>query len=45
MKFIIDANLPYLFSLWKGEDFIHVFDINDEMSDDEIWAYEFFLVN
>ncbi len=39
MKFIIDANLPYFFSLWKGEDFIHVFDINDEMSDDEIWAY------
>ncbi len=38
-KFIIDANLPYLFSLWKGDQFVHVFDIDDSMSDNEIWDF------
>lgn len=38
-KFIIDANLPYLFKLWRNKKFIHVFDINDSMSDKEIWDY------
>ncbi|MBW6480660.1 MAG: DUF5615 family PIN-like protein [Bacteroidales bacterium] len=38
-KFIIDANLPYLFKLWQNEEFIHVFDLNDSMTDEEIWDY------
>ena len=38
-KFVVDANLPYLFSLWKSEKFIHVYDINDSMTDEEIWNY------
>lgn len=38
-KFVVDANLPFLFSLWKNERFIHVFDINDDMTDEEIWEY------
>jgi predicted nuclease of predicted toxin-antitoxin system len=38
-KFLIDANLPYYFSIWKSENFIHVFDINDAMTDEEIWEY------
>ena len=38
-KYLIDANLPYYFSLWSGNDFIHVFDLNDEWSDSEIWEY------
>ncbi|MCF8232740.1 MAG: DUF5615 family PIN-like protein [Bacteroidales bacterium] len=38
-KYLIDANLPYLFSLWKSSDFLHVFDIDDELSDEEIWNY------
>lgn len=25
-KFIVDANLPYLFNLWQNDEFIHVFD-------------------
>jgi len=33
-KFLIDANLPYYFSIWKSDEFIHVFDINDAMSDE-----------
>jgi predicted nuclease of predicted toxin-antitoxin system len=38
-KFLIDANLPYYFSIWKSDEFIHVFDINDAMNDEEIWEY------
>lgn len=38
-KYLIDTNLPYLFSLWKSSDFLHVFDIDDEFSDEEIWNY------
>jgi predicted nuclease of predicted toxin-antitoxin system len=37
--FIIDANLPYYFSLWNTPEFIHVKDINDEWTDEQIWAY------
>ena len=39
MEFIIDANLPYNFKLWNNDLFIHVFDLNENMSDDEIWIY------
>lgn len=40
MKFIVDANLPYYFSLWNNnESYIHVYDINLKMNDDEIWNY------
>ncbi len=28
-KYLIDVNLPYYFSLWKGEEFIHLKDINE----------------
>lgn len=38
-QYLVDANLPYMFSLWKSEKFIHVFEINDSLSDDEIWNY------
>jgi predicted nuclease of predicted toxin-antitoxin system len=37
--FIIDANLPYYFSLWKNADFIHLRDLNDEWTDEELWIY------
>jgi predicted nuclease of predicted toxin-antitoxin system len=37
--FIIDANLPYYFSLWNTPEFIHVKDINDEWTDEQIWVY------
>jgi predicted nuclease of predicted toxin-antitoxin system len=39
IKYIIDANLPYYFSLWKGEEYQHVIDINPDMKDSEIWKY------
>ncbi|MBX9807293.1 MAG: DUF5615 family PIN-like protein, partial [Flavobacteriaceae bacterium] len=38
-KFLIDANLPYYFSLWNNPDFIHLKDINDEWTDEQVWAY------
>jgi predicted nuclease of predicted toxin-antitoxin system len=37
--FIIDANLPYYFSLWNTPEFIHVKDLNDEWTDEQIWNY------
>lgn len=37
--YIIDANLPYYFSLWRDENYEHVLDINPEMKDSEIWSY------
>lgn len=38
-KYVIDANLPYYFSLWHGPDFVHVKDLDDEWSDSVLWAY------
>ena len=38
-KFLIDVNLPYRFSLWKGDDYIHQYDIDDEWTDTQIWDY------
>ena len=39
IKYIIDANLPYYFSLWRGEAYQHVIDIDPNMKDSEIWKY------
>ena len=38
-KYLIDENLPYRFNLWKSIDFIHVYDIPEINSDNEIWDY------
>ncbi len=38
-KYLIDANLPYYFSLWNNADFIHVKDLDDTWSDDVLWKY------
>lgn len=37
--FLIDANLPYYFSLWNNNNFIHLKDINDSMSDNDVWNF------
>ena len=39
LKFIVDENLPYHFSLWHSNEFIHVFDLPEIKSDEEIWQY------
>lgn len=41
MRYIVDANLPYYFSTWNNENFIHVKDIDDEWTDEEIWSYAY----
>ncbi len=38
-RFIIDANLPFRFSVWNTEDFLHVFQINESFTDEQIWEY------
>lgn len=38
-RFLIDANLPYRFALWQGENCSHVFDIGDDLPDSAIWQY------
>lgn len=38
-EYLIDVNLPYRFSLWNSEDFIHQIDIDDEWTDEQIWEY------
>ncbi len=38
-KFLIDVNLPYYFSLWNTNEYIHQRDIDDEWKDGQIWQY------
>lgn len=38
-RYLIDVNLPYRFSLWAGDEYIHIRDIDERMSDSEIWSY------
>lgn len=38
-KFLVDVNLPRKFKFWAGENFLHVFDLNDEWPDSRIWEY------
>jgi hypothetical protein len=30
-KYLIDANLPYYFSLWRGPTYLHLKDVNDSI--------------
>jgi predicted nuclease of predicted toxin-antitoxin system len=38
-RYLIDVNLPYYFSLWRGARYLHVRDLDDSMSDEALWAY------
>ena len=38
-KYLIDANLPYYFSLWRDDIYEHVIDLDPHMKDSEIWTY------
>ncbi len=38
-KYLVDANLPYYFSLWNSADYIHQKDIDDGWTDEQIWNY------
>lgn len=38
-RFLIDANLPAQTGLWKGDEFLHMRDLNERWTDAEIWEY------
>lgn len=38
-RYVIDVNLPYYFSLWRGPDYVHVRDLDDEWPDSQVWAF------
>ena len=38
-KYLIDENLPYYFKPWNNKNYLHVNDMNDLNSDNEIWEY------
>jgi predicted nuclease of predicted toxin-antitoxin system len=38
-RFLVDANLPYYFSIWRGEDYLHVRDLDDSWSDAQVWSF------
>jgi predicted nuclease of predicted toxin-antitoxin system len=37
--YLIDVNLPYYFSVWRGTDYIHVRDLNDGWTDAQVWDH------
>lgn len=37
--FLIDVNLPYYFSAWRGPDYVHVRDLNNEWTDTQVWNH------
>ncbi|MCB1034791.1 MAG: DUF5615 family PIN-like protein [Acidobacteria bacterium] len=37
--YLIDANLPYRFSLWASPEHLHAFDLGDDWSDSRLWEY------
>ncbi len=38
-RYLVDANLPYYFSLWNNEAYIHQYDIDSRHKDSQLWDY------
>ena len=38
-RFLIDVNLPFRFSLWSGDDYLHMRDLGETWTDTEVWLY------
>lgn len=38
-RFLIDANLPCSSALWRGDDYVHVRDLDPAWSDAQVWEY------
>lgn len=38
-RYLVDANLPFYFSLWRTDDFIHQFNLGADWSDSMVWDY------
>jgi predicted nuclease of predicted toxin-antitoxin system len=39
IQYLIDVNLPYYFSLWNNENFVHQRNIDPKWKDNKIWDY------
>jgi predicted nuclease of predicted toxin-antitoxin system len=37
--FLIDVNLPYYFSLWNNENYLHQNDVGNDWTDEQVWKY------
>lgn len=37
--YLIDVNLPYHFSLWNNENYVHQKDVDDKAKDSQIWQF------
>ena len=37
VRFLIDENLPYYFNLWNSKEFVHVIDLANIKTDNDIW--------
>lgn len=38
-RYLIDINLPYYFSLWNTDEYVHQRDLNPRAADTDIWNY------
>ncbi|WP_338793586.1 DUF5615 family PIN-like protein [Bernardetia sp. MNP-M8] len=38
-KYLIDVNLPYHFSLWNNENYVHQKDLDSKAKDNQIWEF------
>jgi predicted nuclease of predicted toxin-antitoxin system len=38
MLLYIDVNVPFVYAAWKGAEPVYIKDIDDRMSDSDIWA-------
>jgi predicted nuclease of predicted toxin-antitoxin system len=39
LKYLVDENLPYYFNLWNNPEFIHVHDLKQVRTDEDIWRF------
>ena len=39
VKYLVDANLPYHFSFWNDEIYLHQLELGDSWTDSDIWNY------
>lgn len=37
--YLIDVNLPYYFSPWQGDEYLHLRDLGDDWTDSRVWDY------
>lgn len=38
-SYLIDVNLPYYFSPWRSDEYVHQIDLQNDSEDYEIWQY------